>query len=372
MKQSYAAICLLAGTVLTAPALRAQDILYLDDLSVVKGTLTEVTPEKIGIRVPKGEASVKYSYKSERIVLALNGRGQFLCGAELAAGTPEAGAAFLAGTGPGWPQDLLLRRNPTAVLRGQLSGEAADQLTFTPTGGTAQIISRDDVAALFRQAGGATVEPADAGLVCEYAAELRAAPAPTAAPVAASAPAEAAPARAEVPAAGSTQLSEAEFQQYRQQGLNRVQEFASFLGIIADKSLESSVRDEAIGKACELFRPGARIQVSSMTRGGQASTYAIRDYLTRLKLLPYSQVTVEWSNIEYVRELAQRADGKYYGTIRGEQRFEGLGKNGEVKYGDLTEKNVEVRLDRKPKAIEGQNNDFWDILLGDVGVVSTR
>ncbi|MDZ7898331.1 MAG: hypothetical protein U5N85_09965 [Arcicella sp.] len=55
---------------------------------------------------------------------------------------------------------------------------------------------------------------------------------------------------------------------------------------------------------------------------------------------------MEWSEMQYVNNFHQEADGNYYGTIIGQQTFMGFGgKNGEdVIYSDRVKKSVKVKL----------------------------
>jgi hypothetical protein len=171
---------------------------------------------------------------------------------------------------------------------------------------------------------------------------------------------------------GRLTMSDEEYSESRKQGLERVQDFAVMLGVIADKTVEANQKNKAIEQILKMFKPDATIQVSSMVRGGQSSTYKLKDYLVRLKLLPYKNVTLEWSDIQYVQELTQKDDGNYYGKIKGEQRFSGFNSKGEVQYGDITQKDVDVMLTPYKKQIESSDKGRWYVLLGNVGVMATQ
>lgn len=372
--------------VLASCAATAQDAVYLTDPTTVEGTIVEITEAKVAVRVPKGESSVKFSYKPERVLALTNQRGQWLCMAEWLALGPEertkATDAFLDTTPESIAYDVIVKRTPLQVMPVLISYESDEVINYqTPSGGAASI-AKADVAAVFRRQGAPTLTAADVDAVCQNAAAIRQAlrtkasnPDLAEAPSrpttgAVTRPLEPAPASSSPGAA--LQLTDEEHRMYSDRAVRKVEDFATFLGVIADKSLDAETKNKAIDQACRLFKPGASIQVSSMVRGGQPNTYRIRDYLTRLKLLPYGKVSIEWSNIQFVENLTQLDDGKYRGVIKGEQRFSGFGKNGELKYGDVTEKNVEVLLEAYQKQQEGQATTRWDILLGDVGVVATR
>ena len=164
-------------------------------------------------------------------------------------------------------------------------------------------------------------------------------------------------------------LNEEEYQQYRTKAMQRVDEFGNYLNIITDKSLDGNEREKAIEQVVKMFLPNATIEVTTKDKPG-SKKYKVRDYLTRMKLLPYSSAKVSWSEIQYVSELKQEADGNYYGTITGQQTFMGYGGTGgtDVLYSDVTQKNVKVKLQSYQKVIDGQNVNNWDVLLGNIGV----
>jgi hypothetical protein len=164
-------------------------------------------------------------------------------------------------------------------------------------------------------------------------------------------------------------LNEEEYQQYRTKAMQRVDEFGNYLNIITDKTLDGKEREKAIEQVVKMFLPNATIEVTTKDKPG-SKKYKVRDYLTRMKLLPYSSAKVSWSEIQYVSELKQEADGNYYGTITGQQTFMGYGGTGgtDVLYSDVTQKNVKVKLQSYQKVVDGQNVNNWDVLLGNIGV----
>ncbi|MVM36422.1 hypothetical protein GO730_00170 [Spirosoma sp. HMF3257] len=116
--------------------------------------------------------------------------------------------------------------------------------------------------------------------------------------------------------------------------------------------------------------PAATIEVTSKSRPG-ARRFPVREYLTRLKLLPYSSTKIEWSEIQYIKEMSQAADGNYYGVITGQQTFVGYGGNpGDVIYTDVTPKRVRVKLERYQMSYDGTDITKWNLLLGNIGVAA--
>ena len=162
-----------------------------------------------------------------------------------------------------------------------------------------------------------------------------------------------------------TTLTDSDYRSYRKKALDKVDEFASYLNIITNKSLSLSERNQAVKLASELFMPAATIEVTSRKTPG-ARKYPISTYLNNLKLLPYSSAKIEWTEVQYIKELTKAADGNYYGIITGQQTFVGYGSN--ATYSDVTQKNVRVKLERLIDTRDGQDEMKWNLLLGSIGV----
>lgn len=160
-------------------------------------------------------------------------------------------------------------------------------------------------------------------------------------------------------------LSEADYQFYRKRALQRVEEFVSYLNIITDKKLSIAEKDNAIEQALRLFMPAATIEVNSRSRP-TARRYPLRQYLTQLKFLPYTSTKIEWSEVQFIKELSQAADGNYYGIITGQQSFYGYGP--QTVYSDIVRKNVRVKLERYQLTFDGADITRWNLLLGSIGI----
>lgn len=165
-------------------------------------------------------------------------------------------------------------------------------------------------------------------------------------------------------------LTAEEYKEYSEKGLSRVHQFADYLSVIGDKNQSLSDRNKAVEQAVQLFEPSATVSVSG-SRG--VSRYPVREYLNRVKLLPYSRINVTWTEVRYIEELQQEADGSYYGTITGQQVFEGYGRDGKsIAYGDVTKKNIRVKLESYEKIVDGQATTNWGVLLGNIGLEGER
>lgn len=163
-------------------------------------------------------------------------------------------------------------------------------------------------------------------------------------------------------------LTEGELEGYREKAKQKVDAFYGYLNVIVDKQRAKAEKDIAVETAARLFMPNSMIEVDSDKNPGQIKKYTVREYLKRLQLLPYSTAKIEWSEVQYIKDLSQEKDGNYYGIISGQQTFMGYGKENEVMYSDVRKKNVKVKLQSYEKQIDGQTAFNWDVLLGNIGL----
>lgn len=163
-------------------------------------------------------------------------------------------------------------------------------------------------------------------------------------------------------------LTERELEGYREKAKQKVDAFYGYLNVIVDKQRPKAEKDIAVETAARLFIPNSMIEVDSDKNPGQIKKYTVREYLKRLQLLPYSTAKIEWSEVQYIKDLTQEKDGNYYGIINGQQTFMGYGKENEVMYSDVRKKNVKVKLQSYEKQIDGQTAFNWDVLLGNIGL----
>lgn len=412
------------GLLLVAPlgSLYAQETIYLANGNRSAGKLTGAEGEKVKITVLRNGTPANYSLRRENVLLAFANDGRYLIINRLDADPAKAQQeidAFQKGTAPHPPYDLLLKATAPTVLPGTIRYESDEVVNYQAVGGAAASVNKRELVAIFYRDGRhqLLLSPAEvvSALNSNRAELIRlSTPAPTpvvAAPTkktakparlpattskgmklpaaqsgqlvkttpVASPPVTAltstAPPTSPVPAAPSTpviakpKLTDVQYQQYRASALTRVDEFVTYLNVIANKDLDDEAKDKAIDEVVKLFMPEATIDVSSANRPG-VRKYKIKDYLTRLKTVPYASTTIDWTEIQYVSELKQAADGAYYGLITGQQTFTGYAENGrDVLYTDVTEKSVQVKLESYRNSKDGDTKLKWAILLGNIGMV---
>lgn len=354
-----------------------QEAIYLANGNSFPFKLTEATEETVKYTELKGGRAIKRSFRRENVLLVFNAMGDYLVIAELNSDSVLANQQIKTFYNkPFHAHDILIKSNPLKVIVGQISYASDEIINYKTSRGVSGSVNKNELAALiYRDGRHELILPVNEviSVLQQATAEierLKNEPAP----VASSSPVieqttkqVQSPINRKKPA-----LDESELLSYREKSLRRVDEFVQYLNIITDKSLESDEKDKAIDIAAQLFLPNATIQVTSVNWSG-IRTYPIREYLNRLKLLPYNSTKIEWHEVNYVSELTQADDGNYYGMISGTQTFTGYGANNDdILYSDVTRKSVKVKLQSYQKSVEGQQQFNWEVLLGNIGVAMDK
>ena len=369
-----------------------EDVFYFANGNKIQGKIAKLSDGKVVFDVVKGGRAIPHTFQRENVLIVLNSRGNYLIISSLPSDAEPAqrvidnfNNAPIRESG----YDLLIKAVPLKVIPCRISYESDAVINYQTSGYGAGSINKNELVGILYQNGRHqfVMEPTEAAsLLASVLPEVEkfnkkqnnppppvsVLPNPstqttTSSPITANTPSSTNPTTIN----GKPKLSEDEYQTYRTKAMDRVDEFGSYLNIITDKTLEGSERDKAIEQAAKLFLPEATIEVTSVNRAGSRK-FKVKEYLTRMKLLPYSSSKVEWSEIQYISELKQANDGNYYGTITGQQTFMGYGGRGgqDVIYSDVTQKNVKVKLQSYQKVIDGQNQANWEVLLGNIGVAN--
>lgn len=159
--------------------------------------------------------------------------------------------------------------------------------------------------------------------------------------------------------------------EFEQIALEKAKDLGAYIEIISDRSSASQDVDNSVELAISLFLDEYQtVQVSSVNRS-MIQSYRIRKYLGRLRLLPYRKVEIEWFDVHQVSDIKLGTDGRYHGVITVYQRFKGY-TGDQIVYEDVTEKNIEVILDKISKNVGGTIVNNWDVFLGDLNVIETK
>ncbi len=362
---------------------RSQEAIYLLDGTSHPFRLIEGDENVVKMAETKGGRIIKRSLQRSSLAFVFNGKGAYLLMSEISSNPDESQTQLqlFYDTPPLKSGDILIKANPMQVITGTIQYESPKVINYQTVSGGSGSVNKEELAAIIRSDGRheLIVGPNDAAPILSDAlaelskpesAETEPADRPNSgANSFASAPASENTIRQE-PAYSNTSsvLDDTALSGFRTKGLQKVEEFVQYLNIITDKGIPSDEKDKAIEQTLTLFLPSATIQVTSVNRPG-IRTYKIRDYLVRLKLLPYSSTEIAWHEVNYIQELTQAADGAYYGVISGTQTFRGYGTTGEnVVYDDMTNKEVKVKLQQYNKSVEGAVRLNWEVLLGNIGV----
>lgn len=175
----------------------------------------------------------------------------------------------------------------------------------------------------------------------------------------------------EVPEVNLVELTADEEAHFIEIAETKAGDFGRYLGIICDPRDTPEDKLYSVNAAVKLFiSDSAKIEVSS-TKSERKKYFTVRDYLERLRILPYDRVDITWMQANMVCGLRPGLDGKYYGVIAAQQLFKGYLDN-KVVYQDITEKDVEVVLTRYEVFDEGEKQQKWDVFLSNIGVQQTR
>lgn len=162
-----------------------------------------------------------------------------------------------------------------------------------------------------------------------------------------------------------------DLEEFQDKAMQKIDDLSSFISIISNKSTYPDQANQAIELAVALFiNEESMVEVSTVGYS-QSIRRKIRDYLTRLKLLKYDRVEIKWADLNYVSDFRLGPDGNYYGTVSLKQTFDGF-LDERLVYSDVTEKQVEIVLKSFKKAVGGEEQIVWDVLLSDIGVLDTK
>lgn len=364
--------------ILMTSTLYAQEKFYFRNGNAFSHRLTEVADGQVKYEEVKGERTLKRSFQRENVLLAFNGYGKYLMISDLSTDPLQAKQQLESFyEEKGGETDLLIKAVPLSVIPCQILTENGNEVSYKTLQGASVSVNYGNFVAVIYQNGRHKImrdvseaAPLLAAALPQIKNVKRTASANTSErskPFIANSTKKPpiAPATA---TNGKPSLTNIEREEYQQKAIDRVEEFVQYLNVITDKRIGNLEKEQAIEQAAKLFLPDATIEVNSATRSG-VRQYNVREYLRRLKQLPYRSAKIEWTEIQYLSNFKQAPDGSYDATITGTQTFTGFGANNkDVAYSDVTEKKVKVKLESYQRLIEGQQQTSWNILLGNIGV----
>jgi hypothetical protein len=372
MKQFFLIVAIILQT---SAALLAQDAIYTANGNRLDGArLIGISETSASFVVGNSDRADTLVLLRENLLIAFNKIGNYLVISELEDDLSLAQFrldTFLTAPPRSPASDYLITAVPLTVVPAIISYESAALVNYRTQSGESASISKEElIGILYRDGRHALLK--DPVTVAPLLIDVRAMLAPAVTPPVPYIPKPVVPGPDTIATPSEEKstsgLDEAEYQSYRNKALQQVSQFVSYLNIITDKRLSTTVKDKAIAQAVKLFMPAATIEVTSGKPGSRR--YPIQDYLTRLKFLPYTSTRITWSQVQYVRELTKALDGNYYGLITGEQTFIGYGTSRKPMYSDVVRKNVRVKMRPIDIVNNGKRDQQWEVLLGSIGVVA--
>lgn len=166
-------------------------------------------------------------------------------------------------------------------------------------------------------------------------------------------------------------LSEAQLADFKDKALRKTKALSNYISTIGDKIKDNIQRDKAIDLAVGLFMSEDNVVEVSSLNSKESKRFKIRDYLLKVKMLPYKKVSIEWFDIFFSSNFTKRLDGRYEAIASIYQRFSGVNDEGGV-YFDVTKKNIVIIIEQAAIGTGDRLDNFWEIFLGDIKVEETK
>ncbi len=373
--------------VLAGQAVYAQDELYLQK-DVKKGKITEISLTAIKYQNPQ-QSSQSLLVPTEKILFIINSKGDFLVPSRLDSSSPYSQrriSHFIAAdTSYSLADQLFL--TPDIRIEGHITREDNDYLYLSDTG---KIDRKRIVAIIYSNGSHKIFGPPDSVAAVLANFQHPPLPSPPSPPPATSVTSvttandlsgnEPPKPALKIPNPSTDTAAPADFsrlapdvsrKEFEEKATQKTVQFTQYLKILCDKTADYEEINKAIGQAITLFvNEGAMIETSSNNRN-TISRLKVRDYLLKVKRIQYDKIEIEWTHVQYVSDLKPGPDGNFYGVVSFEQEFRGY-RDGKLVYSDITRKNATVVLKTYQKSYEGTTKSIWDVLLSDIGVMSTK
>jgi len=159
---------------------------------------------------------------------------------------------------------------------------------------------------------------------------------------------------------------------FASQAIQKTNELTSYIGTITNKDIkENEIKMEATDLAVDLFISEDKIVEVSNANRNEVKPFKIRDYLNKIRVLAFTKVEITFYDVQYISNFKKGPDGKYYGVITFFQKFTGF-KEGKPVYTDVTQKNIEVVIDKVTTIFGSKKVERWNVMLGDITVKETK
>jgi len=168
-------------------------------------------------------------------------------------------------------------------------------------------------------------------------------------------------------------LTEAQKKDFRDQAQHVIGALADYVEIIGNKDAQMGSRKKSVDLAVKLFMTDSNVIEVSNAQNSDIKRIPVRTYFMKILWLPYEKVTITWYDVYLSPTFDLGKDGRYYGTATVHQKFVGVSSKeyGNGKYVDITEKKIQIIIEKIPAAPGGIESS-WRLFLGDINVQETK
>jgi hypothetical protein len=166
------------------------------------------------------------------------------------------------------------------------------------------------------------------------------------------------------------QLSQLRVDGFQTRGVQKVYDFANYIELISDKSLDKELREQAREMALKLFNSSDNVVLDNTAltvKGDEEFTEnKVADYLDVIMNSKYDKVIAKLDTIsDLTQPLEMTLNGNYKGQMVVELGFEVVEKGKERSLAPAYTRTVELILKKVEKSFGNEKMEIWEILIGD-------
>lgn len=168
-------------------------------------------------------------------------------------------------------------------------------------------------------------------------------------------------------------LSAEDLKIFATQAMQKTKELTNYITTITNKGIkDNDIKLEATDLAVDLFVSEDKVVEVSNANRSEVIGYKIREYLNKIRVLAFTRVEITYYDVQFISNFRLAPDGKYYGVITLFQKFTGINESGKPVYTDVTQKNIEVVVDKVTNIFGSKKVERWNVMLGNITVKETK
>jgi|GEM_PF-3177186 len=173
----------------------------------------------------------------------------------------------------------------------------------------------------------------------------------------------------------ANQVSPEETERFTVRGIQKVEDFADYIGIIGNSSYDDALRKQAASMLENLFVDDEReiefpFRLGKSRRGKGEDTYSVSSFVNALLKVERGKVKVSIRNIEVDKPLKWKQNpetlmGAYEGVLYCElvTEVDMAGSRSTVR---VVKQRINLRLEKRTKRFGDMEQKVWEVLLGDM------